>query len=71
MTKTVNEDGTTDLYAEGEMRLRVKGSDDAAGVESVHLSRWASPDDWEEFAPPADEKVEAILASCVAQETAL
>ena len=29
MTKTLNEDGTTDLYAEGEMRLRVKGSDDA------------------------------------------
>ena len=55
MTKTVNADGTTDLYAEGEMRLRVKGSDDAAGVESVHLSRWASPDDWEEFTPPADD----------------
>ena len=55
MTKTVNEDGTTDLYAEGDMRLRVKGSDDAAGVESVHLSRWASPDDWEEFAPTAED----------------
>ena len=37
------------------MRLRVKGSDDAAGVESVHLSRWASPDDWEEFDPPAED----------------